>query len=367
MTVAQGLPLVDGKWRTLKIKDWPLIHQAAWQSAIRRDSPLRRGGRAASLSPETRDMMCEVYGQYLWWCGTSGELNPQAEPAVQMAPDLVTAFIIERRKTVSDNTTYNNLRMLTMMMKCLAPDHDWKWIWRHSVAPRRWEAKAARRPRCQFPAGLLLHRLVTAMQYAVEQPLERLPPERLRDCLLVAIAINSGLRLRNHAAMRLEHNLIRRKEGWEVMFDPSEVKNSEPILFQVPSILNAFIERYLNIDRPRLAGRCKSETDAVWLSLKGGPLSKPGIALVFNRIGREMLGYSINPHSVRHVQATRILDNDPRDLNVASFALAHGDIGTVSQFYDQSGSRAAQEVWRQMLADLTPADRTSPPQRRKRR
>jgi site-specific recombinase XerD len=117
-------------------------------------------------------------------------------------------------------------------------------------------------------------------------------------------------------------------------------------------VLTPFVERYLTVDRPRLLTRCKQPTDAVWLSRKGGPLGQPGVALTFKRIGQKMLGYPINPHGVRHLQATRILDDDPRAQTTASLALAHSDPSTVSQFYDQSGSKAAQAVWLQLLADL---------------
>ena len=53
-----------------------------------------------------------------------------------------------------------------MMMNCLAPGHDWKWIWRQSCGPTLQEARAARKPPSKFPAGYLFHKLVTAMREA---------------------------------------------------------------------------------------------------------------------------------------------------------------------------------------------------------
>jgi len=352
MTGGRRPRAASGNWPSLPEAGWPRQHRAAWDAALQPGKRLRKAGPAALLASATCDLMGQLYGQFLYWLQANGNLEPDGVPAAQMTKDLLGQFIAARRKTVSDNTVYNNLRMLAMMMKCLAPDHDWKWIWRHKAGPRRREARAARHPACMFPAGLLMHRLITAMQEAMATPLDQLPLDRMRDCLIVAIAINSGLRPRNNAAMRIEENLIRRTTGWEILFEEDEVKNGHAILHPVPAVLNPFIERYLSVDRPRRLTPFMSGTDAMWLSRKGGQLSTGGCALVFARIGQEMLGYPINPNSVRHVLATRILDNNPRDLTTAALALAHNDLGTVSMFYDQSGGKAAQTAWLQLLDEL---------------
>jgi integrase/recombinase XerD len=352
MMANQDAIRTKGRWVELPFERWPSKHKEAWATANRPGSPLRRGGYATSLAPATKLMMMEIYGIFLWWLNTTGDLDPNAGPASQMTTDLRTQFVAARRATVSDNTTYNNLRMLTMMMNCLEPDHDWRWIWRDGGAPQVWEARAARRTPKSFPAGLLVHRLVTEMEKAMGLPLLQVPLDRVRNCLFVGMAVLLGLRPRNQSSMRLERNLICRKDGWEILFEASEVKNGEPILHRIPAVLNPFVDRYLSVDRPRQLDRFPQTTDAVWLSRKGGPLSTQGCTVVFRWIGQEMLGYPLNPNCVRHVQATRILDNDPRDLKTASLALAHTDLSTVSTFYDQSGSRAAQAVWLQVLDEL---------------
>jgi site-specific recombinase XerD len=348
----QQVNLPNGKWPTLPIEFWPIEHREAWDAANRRASPVRRGGRATSLAQRTRKTLKDAYGGFLWWCQATGNLDPQSAPAAQMTHDLMCQFVAARRETVSDMTVFSSVRNLTMMMKCLAPEQDWKWIWRHSGAPRRREALAARRTPRTFPPGLLVHRLLVALQQASEAPLDQLSVVRVRDCLLVALAIHSALRLRNIVAMRLDHNLIHRKSGWEILFDANEMKNQTPILCPVPPVLNPFVDRYVTVDRPRLLTRGGHPSDAVWLSSLGEPLRDQSIWLTFKQIGQEMLGYPINPHSVRHVQATRILNNDPQALTTASLALAHTDISTVSEYYDQGGSKAAQAVWLKLLADL---------------
>ena len=164
MTVPAQPSRPKGAWHILPVDQWPPRHQEAWYRATRRESPLDRGGHAASLAPATRRKMTGNYGQFLWWLQVTGKLDPEADPATQMTRDLVACFIVERRKVVSDNSTYVNVRDLAMMMKCLEPEHNWKWIWQLAVVPRLREARAARRPVRLFPPGTLIHRLLIALK-----------------------------------------------------------------------------------------------------------------------------------------------------------------------------------------------------------
>jgi hypothetical protein len=251
MTASERHLRAESKWPSLPPEAWPPRHKEAWDEACRRDSPIRRGGRAASLAPATRRGMTQTYGQFVRWLRDTCNLDQQADPASQMARDLLAEFVAERRKAVRDSVIYGNLRTLKMMMNCLAPGCDWNWIPRQTGGPSLQEARVTRRHRQLFPPGQLLHRLVIAMQKAMQIPVDRVPRDRIRNCLMVALAVISELRLRNVAFMRLGRNLIERKAGWDIMFDADEVKNDAAILCHVPALFSPFIERYLTVDRPR--------------------------------------------------------------------------------------------------------------------
>ena len=143
----------NSKWPSLPPEDLPPKHRAAWDEACRRDSPVRRGGRAASLAPATRRQMTQTYGQFVWWLRETGNLDQQADPAAQMARDLLAEFVAERRKDVRDSVTYGNLRTLVMMMNCRTsaptpnrpagsrPGHDWTTAsrgWTRAGRSRNW-------------------------------------------------------------------------------------------------------------------------------------------------------------------------------------------------------------------------------------
>jgi integrase len=352
-------PPAKGEWRGLPIDQWPASHQAAWQEASRRESPLRRGGHAASLSPATRKTMVGVYGQWLWWLQQTDRLDPAGDPTNQTTRELIAEFTILRRSVVSDRTAYGDLKQLTMMMNCIAPAQRWNWIWQHPAAPRTWEARAARRPPRLFPPGLLIERVLSAMREAVAAGSDLLPKERLRDCLIVAIGVYSAMRLRNLAGLRLDGNFIRRECGWEIMFEEHEVKNDQPILCRLSPILTPFIDHYVAVDRPRMLTGKSVETDALWVSPRTKrKIKTQRVAGAFTDMAEEMLGYRVNPHSVRHVQASRILDDDPRALTTASLALAHRHESTVSQYYDSSAG-TSQSAWLSLVAEIR-SDRGRP-------
>jgi hypothetical protein len=262
--------------------------------ANRHDSPVRRGGHATSLAPATKVIMTELYGTYLWWLKTSGYLDPQSGPETQMTADSHAEFCRRAAQTGfgqydlqqfahagDDDEVSRPQARLEMDM---AEQRDAAPLGGSSGTstasqPSRWTAHPS------------YHR---GFGTDVRNPLDQLPAERVRDCVLIALTVTSGLRLRNLVSMRLDRNLIRQNNGWEVLFDATEVKNEEAILSQVPALLNPFMDRYLDVDRVRLPRRCKCPTDAVRLSRKGGPLGPNRIALAFKRIGEEMLGYPIN-------------------------------------------------------------------------
>jgi hypothetical protein len=72
---------------------------------------------------------------------------------------------------------------------------------------------------------------------------------------------------------------------------------------------------------------------------------------VFQRLGQRTVGRPINVHVTRHALATTIMTRDPRDLEVASAALAHRGTTSVNRVYDRSGAETADTVWKAELRD----------------
>jgi len=331
-------------WQAWAPDRWPKRDAAAWQEARRPGGPLDRGGPASGLAPATIRIVCQLYGMYVAWLDRMGELDGDAAPETRFTFERVGRYILERRASVSDNTVHINLGMLAMMLNCMLPGQDWGWIRRHPAGPRRQEAVAARRPQPMFDPGLLLYRLMRELDSIEAQPLTWDLAVRQRDCVLLAVAMHTSVRLRNLLMMRIDRHLLRRPVGWEVLFDSDETKGGEPIAARIPPALEPFLERYLTVSRPFLLD-LGTPTDQLWISGRGTPLSENGMRGAFHRLGMALLGDHMHPHEVRYVMASTLLRYNPNALNVAAAALAHKSTATVTEYYDRTGFEVAQGVW----------------------
>jgi hypothetical protein len=62
---------------------------------------------------------------------------------------------------------------------------------------------------------------------------------------------------------------------------------------------------------------------ALWVNRWGERLEATGLRGVFQRLGKRTIGRPLTVQVTRHALATTIMTRDPRDLEVASAALAH--------------------------------------------
>jgi integrase/recombinase XerD len=90
-----------------------------------------------------------------------------------------------------------------------------------------------------------------------------------------------------------------------------------------------WIERYLARARPELAG--KSKSDAVFVTARGGPLTRQAFWALIKRRAVEagIAAASLSPHVLRHAFATHLL-NHGADLRVVQLLLGHADITTTT-------------------------------------
>jgi integrase/recombinase XerD len=91
----------------------------------------------------------------------------------------------------------------------------------------------------------------------------------------------------------------------------------------------AWLERWLRDARPALAGESKS--DHVFVTARGGPLTRQGFWVLVKRHGVKagMASASLSPHVLRHAFATHLL-NHGADLRVVQLLLGHADITTTT-------------------------------------
>jgi integrase len=290
-----------------------------------------------------------VYGQFLTWLDDQNDLDKTTGPASRLTNERLGRYILERCSQVSDNTLFNNLRMLAMMMRCLAPEQDWKWIARHPAGPRAAEAAIARKPPRIFDPGLLAHRIFASLTELETAAATVESARRRRDLLIVGVAMFTGPRVKTLSQIQIGRNLLRRPGGWEMCFEGDETKTEPTLIVRLPARLEPYFERYLEHDRPILlsASRVQTEaqTHALWVSQRGTALCGDVINPIFKAITNELYTLPLNPHCVRHTAATTLITHDPTAVSTAAAALGHEGVRSVDQHYDLTGTSVAQSVW----------------------
>ncbi len=341
------------RW-VLRPEQWPERDRQAWHLAQQTSGRLSQAGPAAALTVSTRKMMVEAYGTYLAWLAKNGELDSVAGPADRLTFERLAAFLEARRRTCSDNTVFNNLRMLKMALACMVPDQNWAWVCHHPAGPLRHEAQAARKKPLVFDPGHLMNVLCREMDALMQAPAGRDEAARFRDCLLVATATLTGLRRRNLLDMRLEQNLIRIASSWRIDFREAETKTRRAIAMAWPKPLLRYLVYYLDVARPLIVGAATTPSRYVFVTHGGTQVAHPTIATIFARTSTRLYGMRLHPHSVRYAEATTMQSHDPNGLSVTAAALGHHGTRTTDQFYDQGTTSVAQQVWLDLVKRLKP-------------
>lgn len=338
------------RWPSLPVRDWPQADRDAWSAATAPAGPLDPGGPAAGLAPRTQTTMEELWGGFLYWLQKDGRLDHLAGPGQRMTFEIYVGYLSTRSAVVSANTVFNNLRMLAMMLRCIAPGSDWGWLYRHPLAPRRHEAMAARKPVPRVDLASLFVALRAAFEAVLAQEPNRASAVRLRDLLIVAVTAATALRCRNLLALTIGQNLLAHEQGFEIRVAPHGIKNSKQITILLMPELVGPLRAYLDTYRPVLCG-LGDAGQALWVSREGRRLSEPSLQTAVGRIATELLGQAVYPHAFRHAAATTLIEHDPRQIAVASAVLAHRDQTTVARFYDLSTHDAYQQVWARVIAN----------------
>ena len=102
--------------------------------------------------------------------------------------------------------------------------------------------------------------------------------------------------------------------------------------------LCALIERYLEI-REEFARAKKTKTNALFINLRGNPLTGRGVELILHEGLKKLLpSYKIHPHVFRHSFATHLLERGA-DIRVLQVLLGHASLSTTQIYTHLSGAK----------------------------
>ena len=349
----------DPACRCMPFEEWPAADRRAWQEALSPGDLLDPGGRAAAWSPLGRRTVERGYGRYLTFLMLMGQLVPNETIAARLRPVLAAAYVEHLRERNAPQTVVSRLGQLAAFAAVVIPMFDRSYL-------RRWQARL--RARGLGPgrkAGRVRHSAELAelgfqlIERAEQLRLGRRGSQRwltlLRDGLLIGLLALRPLRLRNLTALRLgEHLVDHGADGWWLLIPGTETKNKRPIEMPFPDVLLPALHQYLGQARPVLQARSRNPAGrtALWLSLRGSPLSERGVHEIVARCTLAAFGRALSPHLFRHAAATTLAVEDPEQVRIAGPLLGHATFATSERYYRMSRSVDAAQVHHKLLATL---------------
>ena len=150
-------------------------------------------------------------------------------------------------------------------------------------------------------------------------------PHGLRDRAMLEVLYATGLRVSELVHLRAE----------DVNFDVGFIrvigKGNKERVVPLGETAQDWLNRYLREAYPRFKRKAPGSR-ALFLSQKGGPMSRQNFWMIVERLGRRLgLKNRLSPHVLRHSFATHLLENGA-DLRAVQMMLGHSDIST-TQIY----------------------------------
>lgn len=160
------------------------------------------------------------------------------------------------------------------------------------------------------------------------------------------------LRRKNLAALEIGRHLVQEGDEWFIVVPAEETKTKRggaATEFPIPEVLRPYLLTYLTTVRPRMFRR---NSNALWVSPKGGALSYSAVWMIIARHARKRLGVHIAPHDVRDAAATTWAIAAPDQIRISRDLLAHSDLRTTTKHYNRSKGIEASRIHSKLIGSL---------------
>ena len=146
----------------------------------------------------------------------------------------------------------------------------------------------------------------------------------MRDRAILEVLYGCGLRVSELVGLDRPEAML--TEGLLLVLG----KGSKERVVPIAGTALHMLETYIDVARPQLA-RASRPTDAVFLNVRGGRLSRQSVHALCEKYGRLVGIEGLHPHTLRHSYATHLVEGGA-DLRVVQELLGHASIAT-TQIY----------------------------------
>lgn len=177
----------------------------------------------------------------------------------------------------------------------------------------------------------------------------RLKARHAQMAAAIAILLVVPLRRTNLAAIDIHRHMVSNRNGVYLVIPEHEVKNGEPINFQIPAFALEIVKWYIVGYRPYLLD---GESSALFPGRGGQPKSPHTLAQQIKDTVWEFLGLEFNIHLFRHAAGKIFLDINPGNYEVVRQLLRHKSVNTTTSAYSGAETRKAGLLYAELLEGL---------------
>ena len=186
----------------------------------------------------------------------------------------------------------------------------------------------------------------------------RLSPSRRLQKIQIALAIDlllaAPIRLANLAGLRLQEQVVwpTGRDGTVfLIFRDDEVKNEQPLEYELPAHVRASLHDYLDRYRGPIVPR---DERALFVRGDGSPLNAAVLRDGITKATQRELGIKITPHQFRHLAAKIVLDTHPGAIVMVKELLGHKSFKTTANAYAGLRTREAAREYDKLLTAHRP-------------
>lgn len=341
-----NIPLV------LRPKDWPKADTEMWAALCEAGDLFDGTGPFAGLSEGSRDIYEQGYGQWLSFLKRTRPDVLDDAPEARVREDNLRDYIDECRGRLKPRSIVNLISALLNVMIAHDGSTDWSWL---RLGVNRLHAEAHSQslpPPLPIKAGEIFRWSLTrfAEISAAEYTSDLQRAIHVRQALMIGFLIARPIRRRSLLCMEVGTHIIPDGEGYRLRFDGHEMKDGRARSFLLPAKLVPMMQAYLDHHRPVLANG--KDTNALWLSQYGDPITEDGLSRELPKVTQKYLGVEMRPHAFRHVAATSVAETDPEHVNIIKDILGHATLDMSQRHYNRAQGLSVATELQSIVEDI---------------
>lgn len=329
----------------LKYPDWPEADRSAWDGLFK--GPVRFGRAQPKVfwTDGTKRVRMQGYGQWLSFLQRTMPDQLERLPALRVTQANVDAYLNECEARLKPRFVYNLLLSVAILAQHWDKIADWGWLWAGVTHQRHKSERFARRRPLPVSADQIYAATLQGLRDCAATPdfLMVNGAVLFRQRLLAALLIACPVRVRALSAMTTTRHVIRQQDGVILRFAAEDMKDKKARQLHLPEDLVEPLTLYTEVLRPMLLNG--KETDALWISRNGRPMTPDDLTKELHRTTKRLLGVGMHAHAFRHVAATTIAEVAPEQANIIRDILGHATIEMSVKHYNLAeGSRRCNEL-----------------------